>query len=144
MLKQFKLVYDPFGQSNMQRTLNFNPAQPGRNQIHPATQSVIGKQQWVTGFHCVCSIMRSISSVTNKQIYQNKELLKVLLPRSIYCALLQIQKKRSISSVCHAQSAKITCKTGRQTYREVQNRLKIFTITYNITFLLLKDLAIVT
>ena len=25
--------------------------------IHPAVQSAIGKQQWVTGFHCVCSVV---------------------------------------------------------------------------------------
>ena len=25
--------------------------------IHPAAQSAIGKQQWVTGFHCVCEVL---------------------------------------------------------------------------------------
>ena len=25
--------------------------------IHPAAQSDIGKQQWVTGFHCVCEVL---------------------------------------------------------------------------------------
>ena len=31
LLNWFKLVYGPFGQSNMHRTLNFWPNQPGRN-----------------------------------------------------------------------------------------------------------------
>ena len=42
----------------MSRDVNF------AKRIHPAVQSDIGEQQWVTGFHCVCvKCYRMVDSV---------------------------------------------------------------------------------
>ena len=35
--------------------------------IHPAAQSAIGKQEWVTGFHCVCAYQLDILSLSCSQ-----------------------------------------------------------------------------